>query len=141
MNTVNLYICSMPDISNIADFLVPVNLSEISQDEEYHDGQAGKEIEIYTNEYADLTQSDIVLVGCPEQRGAGPGKKSSSPDVVRREFYKLYNWHNSLKLADAGNIRTGASLNDTYAALKTVIKEIRSSGKTAIIIGSAAPTI
>lgn len=137
MNRVNLYICSMPDISNIADFLEPVNLPEISQDEEYHDGQAGREIQIYTNEYADLTQTDIVLVGCPEQRGAGPSKKSASADVVRREFYKLYNWHHSLKIGDAGNIKPGATLNDTYAALKTVIKEIHTSGKTAVIIGGS----
>lgn len=127
----------MPDISNIADFLEPVNLPEISQDEEYHEGQAGKEITMYANEYPDLSESDIILIGCPEQRGAGPSKKSASPDIVRREFYKLYNWHNSLKLADAGNIRAGATLNDTYAALKIVIKEIHAAGKTALIIGGS----
>ena len=55
MNTVNLYICTMPDISNIADFLEPVNLPEISQDEEYHDGQAGKEI-LGERVYASMTE-------------------------------------------------------------------------------------
>ncbi len=127
----------MPEILNIADFLEPVSLSEISMDEEYHDGQFGREIAIYENENSDISDADIVIVGCAEQRGAGPSKKIVSPDIIRREFYKLYNWHKSLKIADAGNIRTGAALTDTYAALKTVIKEINASGKTALIIGGS----
>src|SRR5688572_3333804 len=124
-----LYICNMPEIMNIADFLEPVRPTEISQDEDYHDGQIGREILIYENEETDLSNADIIFIGCPEQRGAGPSKKANSPNIIRREFYKLYNWHNSLKLADAGNIISGASLTDTYAALKTVIKEINLAGK------------
>ena len=122
---------------NIADFLEPVNLPGISQDEEYHEGQVGNEILIYESEETDLSDADIILVGCAEQRGMGPGKKSHSPDIIRREFYKLYNWHSSLRIADAGNIRTGAALADTYAALKTVIREINQAGKTAIVLGGS----
>ncbi len=127
----------MPEILNIADFLEPVDLGNISQDEEYHDGQYGKTLNLYINEQSDLRDADIVLVGCSEQRGAGPSKKSMSADVIRREFYQLYDWHPSLRIADAGNVRIGATLNDTYAALKTVIKEITSAGKTVVVIGGS----
>ncbi len=127
----------MPEILNIADFLEPVNLANISQDEEYHDGQYGKSLILYTDEYSDLKDAEIVLVGCSEQRGAGPSRKSLSADIIRRELYQLYDWHPTLRIADAGNVRIGATLTDTYAALKTVIKEIISAGKTAVIIGGS----
>ena len=114
----------MPDSLHLADFLEPVSLAEISNDEAYHDGQIGKDIEVFDDEFPDLLAADIILLGCPEQRGNGIKRKSLSPDVVRHELYKFYNWHPTLKLADAGNIKTGAVLEDTYAALKTVIREL-----------------
>ena len=123
------YICTMSDSLYLADFLEPVSLAEISNDEPYHDGQTGKDIVIYDEEFPDLLQSDIIIIGCPEQRGNGPKKKNNSPDAVRREFYKYYNWHTSLKIADAGNVKTGAGLEDTYAALKTVIRELNNHNK------------
>ena len=131
------YICTMPDSLHLADFLEPVSLAEISNDAPYHDGQIGKDIIVYEDEIPDFLLADIILIGCPEQRGNGNRKKSSSPDVVRHEFYKFYNWHPSIKIADAGNIRTGAGLEDTYAALKTVIRELNNHHKTVLIIGGS----
>lgn len=125
----------MPDSLHIADFLEPLSLAEISNDEPYHDGQIGKDIAVYEDEMPDLPEADIIIIGCPEQRGSGVKKKSNSPDVVRQELYKYYNWHPSLKFADAGNVKTGAGLEDTYAALKTVIRELNSHDKTVVIIG------
>jgi arginase family enzyme len=127
----------MPDSLHLADFLQPVLLADIANDEPYHDGQIGKDIIVYEDEFPDLLQADIIFVGCGEQRGKSPKKGSNSPDAVRRELYKFYNWHSSLKLADAGNVTAGASLDDTYAALKTVIRELNSHGKTVIIVGGS----
>jgi len=127
----------MSDSLNIADFLEPVRLAIISNDQYYHNGQLGKHISIYENEFPDISQADVVLIGCAEQRGSGPSKKSASPDNVRREFYKLYHWHTTLNIADVGNIKPGATIADTYAALKTVIAEINGIGKTALIIGGS----
>lgn len=127
----------MPDILNIADFLLPVDPAIISEDELYHEGQFGKLMLDDKDRYGDPADADIIIIGCPEQRGAGPGQSTTSPDEVRKEFYKLYNWHETLRIADAGNIKAGADLSDTYAALKTVLKEIDSVGKTAIVIGGS----
>ncbi|MEP7257291.1 MAG: formimidoylglutamase [Flavitalea sp.] len=127
----------MPDNLRLTDFLDPINTAMITPDEAFHDGQMGKHIDAYENEFPDLFMADVVLVGCPEQRGAGPGKQLSSPDSIREQFYQLYYWHPGIKLADAGNIKTGAALTDTYAALKTVVREITAIGKTALIIGGS----
>lgn len=131
------YICTMADSLHIADFLEPIQLAVISGDEPYHEGQIGREIMIYENEFPDITEADVIFVGCSEQRGAHPFRKTSSPDVIREEFFKLYNWHPFIKMADIGNIKSGADLNDTYAALKTIIKEISSLNKPVVILGGS----
>jgi len=127
----------MSDFFKITDFLEPVQLSVISQDEPYHNGQIGNSIILYENEFPDITEADVVFVSCAEERGKGPGKKPAGQDLIRHEFYKLYNWHSTLTLADLGNVKTGASLADTYAALKAVVRDITAAGKTVVIIGGS----
>ena len=128
----------MSDYLNIADFLQPVNLHEVSHDEAYKDGQLGKTIAIYQDEFPDLDEAQIVLVGCGEQRGSGPTHgQSEAPDIIRRHFYSLYYWHPDIKIADVGNIKMGSLYTDSNAALKTVVQEIINDGKTVIILGGS----
>lgn len=132
------YLAPMSDSLHIADFLQPVHLGMLSGDQGYKDGQLGKKIDVYEEQLPDVLQADIVLVGCSEQRGSGIGKKSSNaPDAIREQFYALYGWHDNIRLADIGNIKTGASLTDTYAALKTVITELIAIDKTVVILGGS----
>ena len=48
---------------SIVDFLDPVNLGMISNDTGYKEGQIGKVIKVYEDEFPDLDHVDIVLVG------------------------------------------------------------------------------
>jgi formiminoglutamase len=127
----------MPDNLQLADFLQPISLAEISHDEPYHDGQIGKDISIFEDEFPNLGDADIIIAGCGEHRGKFPIGFDGSPAVVRHELYKLYNWHPSLKITDAGNIKIGADLTDTYAALKTLVREMNTHNKTVLIIGGS----
>src|SRR5437016_10651020 len=97
----------MSDYLDLTDFLEPLNLAMLSQDQLYHDGQIGKTIAVYENEFPDLRGVDIVLVGCAEQRGSGKNnpRELYPADAVRRQFYQLYHWHEGVTLADLGNIR------------------------------------
>src|ERR1700712_4155404 len=127
----------MSDYFNLTDFLSPVNLAELSDDQLYQDGQIGKTISVYENEFPEIFDADIILVGCGEQRGGG--KNNNQPliaaDAVRRQFYQLFYWHSDIKLADIGNIKTGATLQDSYAAIKTVLAELLNENKTVILLG------
>lgn len=129
----------MSDTLYIGDFLQPVNRFMLSEDEGYKDGQIGKKILVYEDEeLPDLKQADIILVGCNEIRGGSllhPGEPAS--DAIRRQFYSLYQWHSDVNLVDIGNISLGASLNDTYAALRTVLDELTAIGKTVVILGGS----
>jgi formiminoglutamase len=132
----------MPPNLHINDFLDPLNLAELSQDQGYKDGQIGKLIDAHDEYFPDLFSADLVIVGCEDERGAGPRRQGlrhegGSADTIRNQLYQLYSWHPDIKLADAGNVRTGATLADTHAALKTVLRELTGIGKTVIILGGS----
>src|SRR5664279_3516841 len=123
---------------HILDYLDPINTVEISNDEEYNDGQVGKLIQVYEEDFPDLLQADILLVGCREERGSRRSRTLlNGPDMIRRQFYKLYHWHTDIRLVDVGNIKTGSTLTDTYAALRSVMNELINLGKTVIILGGS----
>ncbi len=133
----SLYLAAMSDMFNIEDFLDPVNRVVLSQDESYKDGQLGKTLLVYEEEMPDLAGVDIVLVGCGEMRGAAVPPTHPAPDRIRAEFYQLFYWHTDVTIADIGNIKKGASLKDTYAALKTVLAELTDAGKMVVILGGS----
>jgi formiminoglutamase len=122
---------------SIVDFLDPLNLGMISNDTGYKEGQIGKVIKVYEDEFPDLDNVDIVLVGCGEQRGAALLQPGKAADVIRNEFYNLYYWHQDIRLADIGNVKIGKANTDTYAALKVVLHEMMLEGKTVIVLGGS----
>lgn len=126
------------DKLNIADFLDPINPAMLSDDEGYKDGQIGKSIMIHEEYLPELDEADIVFIGCDEERGRSfADVNGKGPDAIRTQFYRMYYWHQDVHMADLGNIRNGAALNDTYAALKTVVSELVSIGKTVVILGGS----
>jgi formiminoglutamase len=128
----------MPQQFQIIDFLDPVDLPSISGGAGYKHGQVGKEISAYYENFPDLSGADMILIGCGEERGSGNNRINySAPDAIRKQFYPLFYWHEDVKLADAGNIKPGAVLNDTYAALKMVLAELTDRGKTVVVLGGS----
>src|SRR4029079_11528142 len=58
-------------------------------------------------------------------------------NLVREHFYRLFHWHSNVKVADLGNIKTGAKLEDTYSALQQVLGELSDLGKKTVILGGS----
>jgi arginase family enzyme len=123
---------------DLHDFLEPVSVSAINEDNGYNDGQFARHIAIYENELPDVSHVDIVLVGVTETRGAGVFEDNiSAADAIRKQLYQLHYWHKEVSIADIGNIKTGASLSDSYAAVKTVLAELIRQNKTVVILGGS----
>ena len=119
-------------------FLSPVDIHLLNEDSGYNDGQFAKHITIYSEELPDITDADIVLVGVDEFRGCGNFNEGiNAANIIRKQLYQLHYWHFDTKIADIGNIKTGATLNDSYAAVKTVIAELLRMNKTIAIIGGS----
>ncbi len=125
-------------LQTLLDFLEPVNKARLSNDEGFKDIQLGKHIALYDESFPDITDADMVLIGCSEMRGEGiQFANAQSPNNIRAEFYKLYHWHSEVKVADLGNVKCGETLQDSYAALRTVVKELIELNKKVIIIGGS----
>ena len=120
------------------DFLSPIRIHGLNGDSGYNDGQLAKHIIAYEEEIPDLTAADIVLVGITESRGCDRVDAcADAADVIRMQLYQLSYWHKDVSIADIGNIKTGASLNDSYAAIKTVVAELLRMNKTVVLIGGS----
>jgi formiminoglutamase len=122
---------------SIIDFLDPVNRTGISNDLGYKEGQIGKSILVFEEDFPDIDEANFVLVGCADQRGAALLEPSDAANAIRREFYNLYHWHPDIRLADIGNVKTGKTIYDTYAALQVVLGEMQDQGKTVVILGGS----
>jgi len=124
-------------VHTIVDFLEPVNTYELSNDEGYKDTQLGRHINAFEEEFPDVSSADMVIVGCGEMRGEGGVNNTDGPNAIRSEFYKLFHWHKNVTVADIGNVKVGASIQDSYAALKTVVSELIEQGKRVVILGGS----
>ncbi len=122
---------------SIIDFLEPISTAAISNDTDYKEGQIGYKIAAYDGEFPDIEDFNFVLIGCTDQRGAALINASDAPNAIRRELYNLYQWHHDIKIADVGNVKTGKTIYDTYAALQLVISELQDAGKTVVILGGS----
>lgn len=123
---------------DLIEFLEPVPLHELNDDEGYTDGQLGKHIEIFTEELPDIEHADIILVGVTEFRGNGYFESDNdAANVIRKHLYRLHYWHTDVIIADLGNVKKGASINDSYAAIKTILAELFRKNKTVLILGGS----
>ena len=127
---------NLPPMYDLHDFLIPIDIHALNQDSGYNNGQLAKHIVGYNTEIPDVAAIDIVLVGIGETRGAGIFSDDfKAADSIRRQLYQLYYWHFDTTVADFGNIKTGATLKDSYAAIKTVLAELIKMKKTVILLG------
>jgi formiminoglutamase len=100
--------------------------------------QLGSHIEEINDQTHDVSHFDLIIMGCGEFRGQDTRLPfGNGPDKVREEFYKLHCWHENIKIGDFGNLIEGASLNDTRAALRTVVAEFQALGKKVLILGGS----
>jgi arginase family enzyme len=92
---------------------------------------------LFEEEFPDLENIDMVLVGINEYRGSGKNISGKAADAVRKKFYNLHFWHKEISIADIGNIKIGSSVGDSYAALTIVLKELLELKKIVVIIGGS----
>lgn len=124
-------------MDDLYQFLLPVNKASLNDDKGYNDSQMGSVIRIHEDEMPDLAGVDIVIAGLNEFRGDGFVARENAADAIRKQLYQLHYWHKDINIADVGNIKCGATLSDSYAAVKTVVGELLAAKKTVIILGGS----
>ena len=123
---------------DLTDFLEPVNVAELNNDQGYTDGQFAKHILIYENDLPELDNVEIVVIGLLETRGDSflQGLNNAA-DTIRKHLYRLNYWHTDIKIADLGNVKTGFTLADSYASLRTVLDELLNRNKIVVLLGGS----
>ena len=122
---------------DLYEFLDPVNKASLNDDKGYNESQLAGFIKIHEEVIPDLTDVNIVIAGINEFRGDGFIAKENAADAIRKQLYQLYYWHKDITIADVGNIKCGATLADTYAAIKNVVRELLQLNKIVILIGGS----
>ena len=113
----------------LADFLSPISLKELGLSEDYYNSQFGKSIEKYTETFPNWEEDgnypQIAIFGVEEGRSAvNNNGTQKGPDMVRKHLYDLYQGDYKVKIVDLGNIKAGATVRDTYVAVKLVMEEL-----------------
>lgn len=126
-------------IDSIIDFLEPLNLSAISNDEGYQPHQIGSYIRAYEFSFPDISAADLIIMSCGDYRGDGiPYTDKAALDFafeIRHSLYSLFFWHKDLMIADIGMVKKGATLQDTHAAIKAITYELLHAGKRVLLLG------
>lgn len=108
----------------LADYFEPVRLYG-----QQYTGPAdalGAVSAIHTEDhFPDTEGAHIAIFGVGEERGSRMNKGCSlGADAIRRKFYDLKIHQQPRKIIDLGNLRPGDTLEDTYAAIATVMSEL-----------------
>ncbi|WP_288096211.1 formimidoylglutamase [Hydrotalea sp.] len=127
------------NFESTVEFLEPLPIDAIANEQMYLESHIGGQIDMHIADapFPNIEEADVVLVGCNDMRGAGIHSHTSGTNAIREAFYQLFYWHKEIKIADLGNVKRGATLSDSYAALKTVVLELMAKGKRVMVIGGS----
>lgn len=87
-------------------------------------------------------KSEIVIVGCPQDLGVTRANRragaAKAPTEIRRQFYRLTPFNITRRVFDLGDVKIGASLEETHENHFQVVKQLLSDGKRAIVLGGGS---
>ncbi len=95
--------------------------------------------EIVARDPDSFDAADIVVLGCPQDEGVkrnhGREGAALAPAAIRRQFYRLTPMNIKKRIFDLGDVRVGASLEETHDTHREVAKHVLSAGKRLIVLG------
>ena len=122
------------------EFLTPVSKPVIAHREVLPAGTIGKQLLVHTikGELPDLKDVKFAIFGCKEnRRDIDYMGLDVQFDTIRMSLYGLYpgNWKHTI--ADLGDIEKGASVEDSYFAVKAVTASLLKKNIIPIILGAS----
>ena len=122
------------------NFLSPVSDSVLAHNELLSEQALGKKMKIHStqNGIPDLDGVSLAIIGVRENRNdVNYMGEELNFDTIRISLYSLFpgNWHTTV--ADLGDIPAGATIEDTYYALRTIISLLIENKVIPIVIGGS----
>jgi|688.fasta_scaffold01776_23 arginase family enzyme len=121
----------------IADFLQPVDFKLIAELSRLNKNCIGNHLTIHANdEFPLLDNVDVAFIGILDQRGSG-SEEELNLEQLRLALYKLFQGDWDLKMIDLGDIRKGASQNDTYYAVQQLTYTLQEYGIKGVFLSGS----
>jgi arginase family enzyme len=120
------------------DFLTPLNSKILDFVSDLSSQHLGSKFVLHTkDDFPDLKQIKIAIIGVLENRGNKTAKREVDLDTIRKELYSLFpgNWESSL--ADLGDLKSGNTIQDTYYALQKIVSFLLKNNIIPIVIGGS----
>lgn len=124
---------------DISSYFRPLERSQFEISEEQKT-VFGHKIRKYLQDgiFPEYSGTEIVIIGVGEDRGAFRNDGcSDAPDRIREKLYGLKTAAHPYQIVDLGNVIPGMELQDTYAALTTIMVELIRQGIFVIILGGS----
>lgn len=126
------------------EFLRPVEQQLFEEIVSAESHNLGSQLLVHTQSSGipDLENVQIAIVSVNENRLAeGYEDEFLNFNKIRRSFYSLFpgNWH--LNIADLGSIEKGETVEDTYFALQSLVKELLKKNIIPVILGGSQDLI
>ncbi len=121
----------------LQNFLTPIKINEIVDLKKLSVNQWGHQVAINDgNEELEWQGFRAAILGLNfDDENEGDTNCASAPDLIRSEFYKLFNWERNMQLIDLGNLNPGSDKKNTYDNLATVVEMLLEQNVFPIIIG------
>src|SRR5690348_3527125 len=120
----------------LSDYLSPVSESVFNSIQESSPRSLINVADIYIKDMPDTNGADLAIIGVEEDR-VHPAHEGSAatPDQVRKHVYQLVKHKYIIKVMDLGNIRPGATVNDSLFALNSCVNYLLERKVLVIILG------
>jgi len=95
--------------------------------------------EVVLRNEEDYGASEIVILGCPQDEGVrrnnGRPGAANAPAAIREQFYRLTPFNIRRRLFDLGDVRIGATLEETHETHAKIVSSVLADGKRLIVLG------
>ena len=122
----------------VFDFLQPISTSVEEYISKLSNQTLGKKVVFHTQtDFPVLDNIAIAIITVNEFRGSEKDNDDFSFDNFRKQFYSLFpgNWNASI--VDLGTIEAGASIEDTYFVVKSLVAELIKKRIIPVVIGGS----
>ena len=120
---------------NFSEYFESVNVNEGDLNFDYTDKQFLNTIELYKDQ--NISEFNIAIIGVGEERNSNNEGCSTAPNHIRKYLYRLIGFDSSTKIIDLGNLKIGATTEDTYFALSSILENLMKQNVLPIIIGGS----
>ena len=120
----------------VFDFLQPISESFEQYLQTLSNQSLGRKVVFHTQtDFPVLDNVSIAIITVNEYRGNNKNNKDYSFETFRRKIYSMFpgNWNTSI--VDLGSIEAGASIEDTYFVVKSLMAELIKKQIIPVVIG------